>query len=60
LLKLRKLYEVVGWSLEGSVFCLDCSSPEMKTEANPVFLQDCPEDEENSLHCDTCFCNLAD
>lgn len=60
LLKLRKVYEVVGYSLDGYVICVSCSDDEIRENGSPIFLQDAPEDEENSLHCETCSCNLAD
>ena len=38
---LRKAWEVIGYTLDGGAYCLDCAnSGDAVTEGNPVFVSD--------------------
>ena len=48
---LRKVYEITGYALHGSTYCVDCLPVELRASANPITLGD---ETDHKIHCETC------
>jgi hypothetical protein len=59
----RKAWEVVGYALDGGVYCLECANNgDAVTEGNPVFVSDLGDSSAFSfagLTCESCHEEVA-